>query len=543
MLVLASLSSSSRCRVQYCSVKSSAPTWTPITCPSASLSGRDVDGPGVLAGLPRHPAEGVQHLRLAAVDAPGASAAPSRRTGALEHVGEPAADEVLGRDVEQAGHVVADPQADQVLVVYRQGERRLGERQTEQRVARTGIRLMLHRRRLRRPRPHRRRRSDDMYSNRSVPGRTLWPWPGRTTRRPRRCRSTPSCSRSTAATPSGCAATSGRRRRSPATPRTLRRRRARVPGVGEAIAQQGGGVPAPGRLPPARRAARPGARGGAAAGRVPTLGPKTALVLYPGVGIDSPEALAEAIRAGRLDRPQGVRPEDAGEPAQRRGAAARRRAPGAPGRRHRPRRAGGRLAARGAGRRARRVAGVAAPDAETIGDIELLATAADPAALVAVLRGLPYVAEVSRGGAGRRRCATAAGPRCDLRLVPAEAWGAALLATSPGRRSTTSRLARAGRRARLEALRTRPVRRRRGCRGRRPRRRSTRRSACRGCRPSCGRTRGEVEAALRGELPRLVTLDGPARRPAHPHRPHRRGRVAGGHGGRGRRGAATPTTR
>ncbi|MFO7252415.1 MAG: helix-hairpin-helix domain-containing protein [Actinomycetes bacterium] len=239
--------------------------------------------------------------------------------------------------------------------------------------------------------------------------------------------------------------------------------------------------------------------------RVPSLGPKTALVLYHEYGIGSPEELAEAIRAGRLTGRKGFGPKtlanllsgverllEAGSRTHlgvatglaERVAAALRAAPGA-----------GRVAVAGALRR-----GV-----ETIAEVELLATAADPAALVAVLRGLPYLAEVAEEGPGIVAARAADGPRVRLHLTAAEAWGAALLAATGS----------AAHLARLRALAA--------GRGRT----LTERGLFDGERRVAGATEeevyaalglpwvppelredaGEVEAALRGELPRLVTLE------------------------------------
>ncbi len=278
-----------------------------------------------------------------------------------------------------------------------------------------------------------------------------------------------------------------------------------VPGVGEAIARKveeflrRGGFR---QLDELRARVPEGVR---RLVRVPSLGPKTALVLFHEYGIDSPEALAEAIRAGRLTGRKGFGPRtlanllsgvehllEAGSQVHlgvatglaERVAAALREAPGA-----------GRVAVAGALRRG----------AETIGEVELLATAADPAALVAALRGLPYLAEVAEEGPGTASARAADGPRVRLRVVPEEAWGAALLAAT-------------GSAAHLERLRDLAAGRGwtltdRGLYdGGRLRAAATEEEvyAALGMPwvpPELREDAGEVEAALRGELPRLVTLD------------------------------------
>ena len=52
--------------------------------------------------------------------------------------------------------------------------------------------------------------------------------------------------------------------------------------------------------------------------------------------------------------------------------------------------------------------------------------------------------------------------------------------------------------------------------------------------PTLREDRGEIEAALAGELPDLDHAEADPRRPAHPHEPHRRSRDAGAHARGGR---------
>jgi DNA polymerase (family X) len=63
---------------------------------------------------------------------------------------------------------------------------------------------------------------------------------------------------------------------------------------------------------------------------------------------------------------------------------------------------------------------------DTIGDIDILATAADSAQLMAAFSGLPNVAEVIASGGTKTSIRTTAGVQADLRVVPPECWGAAL---------------------------------------------------------------------------------------------------------------------
>jgi DNA polymerase (family 10) len=63
---------------------------------------------------------------------------------------------------------------------------------------------------------------------------------------------------------------------------------------------------------------------------------------------------------------------------------------------------------------------------ETIGDIDLLATAADPAAAMAHFAAFGGVAEVTMSGETRGSVVLTSGLQVDLRIVPEESWGAAL---------------------------------------------------------------------------------------------------------------------
>ena len=159
---------------------------------------------------------------------------------------------------------------------------------------------------------------------------------------------------------------------------------------------------------------------------IPTLGPKKAMVLYEELGIDSVSALEEAIRGGKLAglRGFGAKTEenllhgievmnkagqrvrlDVAMDAAEEIVAALSPAPGCQ-----------RVTYAGSLRRMR----------DTIGDIDILATAADSAQLMAAFSGLPNVAEVIASGATKTSIRTTAGVQADLRVVPPECWGAAL---------------------------------------------------------------------------------------------------------------------
>jgi DNA polymerase (family 10) len=160
--------------------------------------------------------------------------------------------------------------------------------------------------------------------------------------------------------------------------------------------------------------------------RIPALGPKRALQLYQELGISSVGELEDAIRAGRLAglRGFGARSEEKllrGIELLRSGGdrvllsvatdtaaaivAAVSAVPGCL-----------RCTWAGSLRRMR----------ETIGDIDILAAAADSAPLMAAFARLPEAAEVIAAGPAKTSIRTAAGLQVDLRVVPPDCWGAAL---------------------------------------------------------------------------------------------------------------------
>jgi DNA polymerase (family 10) len=157
---------------------------------------------------------------------------------------------------------------------------------------------------------------------------------------------------------------------------------------------------------------------------IPTLGPKKALVLYEELGISSVGELAEAIPAGRLEglKGFGAKTEENilhGIELMRRagdrvlidvamGVAEEIIAALSP--------LAGRCEYAGSLRRSR----------ETIGDVDILATADDPGPLMAALVALPLVAEVVARGEKKTSIRTVKGLQVDLRVVPPESYGAAL---------------------------------------------------------------------------------------------------------------------
>ncbi|MER7404677.1 DNA polymerase/3'-5' exonuclease PolX [Streptomyces sp. NPDC000070] len=159
---------------------------------------------------------------------------------------------------------------------------------------------------------------------------------------------------------------------------------------------------------------------------IPTLGPKKASVLYEELGISSVEELADALHAERLRDLKGFGPKteqnilhgiellkssgdrvllDAAADLAEDIVAELSRVTGCL-----------RCTYAGSLRRLR----------ETVGDIDVLAAGAHPAALMRAFTELPYVSEVVARGEKKTSVRTTKGLSVDLRVVPLDSWGAAL---------------------------------------------------------------------------------------------------------------------
>jgi DNA polymerase (family 10) len=159
---------------------------------------------------------------------------------------------------------------------------------------------------------------------------------------------------------------------------------------------------------------------------IPTLGPKKALAVYEELGIASVDELGAAIKEGRLRGLKGFGAkteenilrgielmESSGERVLVDAAAGvadeivatLSRLPQVE-----------RCAHAGSLRRMR----------ETIGDVDVLAASRDPHPIMEAFTALPFVAEVIAGGDKKTSVRTTKGLQVDLRVVPPEAWGAAL---------------------------------------------------------------------------------------------------------------------
>jgi len=200
----------------------------------------------------------------------------------------------------------------------------------------------------------------------------------------------------------------------------------RIPGVGRSIAEKVGEVTETGTFAALELLRADIPDGVLSLTKIPALGPKRALQLYAELQIRSPAELKAAIEAGRLTglRGFGAKSEekllrgielleadggrvllDVAAQTAARVVAAVRAAPGCLRCEH-----------AGSLRRWR----------ETIGDVDVLAAAEDSAPLMAALTSLPEAAEVIASGPTKTSIRTGAGLQVDLRVIPLDSWGAAL---------------------------------------------------------------------------------------------------------------------
>jgi DNA polymerase (family X) len=200
----------------------------------------------------------------------------------------------------------------------------------------------------------------------------------------------------------------------------------RIPGVGKSIAEKVAEIGATGTFAGLEQLRAQVPDGVVRLTKIPALGPKRALQLYTELQVGSPAELREAISAGRLAglRGFGARSEE----RLLRGIELLESA-------------GQRVLLNVAAQTAERV--VAAVSAEpgclrcdyagslrrfreTVGDVDVLAAAADSQPLMAALTGLPEAVEVIASGPTKTSIRTDAGLQVDLRVVPLDAWGAAM---------------------------------------------------------------------------------------------------------------------
>jgi DNA polymerase (family 10) len=160
--------------------------------------------------------------------------------------------------------------------------------------------------------------------------------------------------------------------------------------------------------------------------RIPTLGPKRAMILYEELHIASVPELADALAAGKLRELKGFGPKS--EDNLLHGIELMRHA-------------GDRLLINAALEVATEIVAALSAVAgctrctyagslrrmrETIGDVDILAAAERPGPLMDAFVHLPLVGEVVAHGEAKTSIRTTSGLQVDLRVVPLAAWGAAL---------------------------------------------------------------------------------------------------------------------
>jgi DNA polymerase (family 10) len=200
----------------------------------------------------------------------------------------------------------------------------------------------------------------------------------------------------------------------------------KIPTVGEAIAKKVLDYTTTGTIRQVEELRAQIPAGVRALTAIPTLGPKKALAVYEELGISSVDELADAIKEGRLRGLKGFGAKT--EDNILRGIELMRSS----GERVLVDAAAGvadevvaalsalpqveRCAHAGSLRRMR----------ETIGDVDVLAASTDPHPIMEAFAALPLVAEVIVGGDKKTSIRTDRGLQVDLRVVPPESWGAAL---------------------------------------------------------------------------------------------------------------------
>jgi DNA polymerase (family 10) len=278
-----------------------------------------------------------------------------------------------------------------------------------------------------------------------------------------------------------------------------------IPGVGKSIAEKVSEYLTTGQVPAIEetRAAIPA--GVRELITIPTLGPRKAMALYEELGVASVDQLVEAVNEGRLRDLKGFGPKTEDnilhgvELMQQAGdrillSAATELAEEAVA-----------ALAEATGCQSCAYAGSTRRMRETIGDIDLLAAAEDSGPVMEAFTRLPQTAETVVHGAKKTSVRTTKGLQLDLRVLPPDAWGAGLqyftgsqahnirtrtIAVRAGLKLSEYGLFDAESGKRLAAHTEEEIYDRLGLPW---------------IPPTLREDRGEVAAAQRGELPRLVT--------------------------------------
>jgi len=200
-----------------------------------------------------------------------------------------------------------------------------------------------------------------------------------------------------------------------------------IPGVGKSIAAKIAEYLTTGHLPALEQLRAKVPAGVREIMAIPGVGPKKAAVLHRDLGISSVEELLEAAKADRLSEVPGFGERSAENILHGIEVLGQ---------------SGGRVLLNAATELAEEIvaelskvpgcercayAGSLRRMRETIGDVDVLAAAEDSAPLMEALTGLPYVADVIGHGTTKTSVRTTKGLQVDLRVVPADAWGAAMV--------------------------------------------------------------------------------------------------------------------
>jgi len=279
-----------------------------------------------------------------------------------------------------------------------------------------------------------------------------------------------------------------------------------IPNVGKSIAEKVRSVLDTGTFPELEELRAQVPSGVRAMTAVPGFGPKKAMVVYRELGIDGLEELVAAARDGRLRGLKGFSAKTEENVLQ-----AVQRAQRDTGRVTIDVATGvaeallQRLRAIPDVRRAD-LAGSLRRMAETIGDVDLLVASGSPAAVMDAFTGYEDVEQILARGETKSSVVTRSGLQVDLRVIPNEAWGAAMIyftgskahnvriremAVRKGLKLNEYGLFEVESDALIAAETERDVYERLGLPF---------------IEPTLREDRGEIEAALAGELPQVVTL-------------------------------------
>ncbi|MFI5244061.1 MAG: DNA polymerase/3'-5' exonuclease PolX [Gemmatimonadales bacterium] len=278
-----------------------------------------------------------------------------------------------------------------------------------------------------------------------------------------------------------------------------------LPGIGEDLAGKIAEISRTGELGALRKAARGVPAGARELMRLSSIGPKRARALAESIGVRTLPGLARAARAGRLRTIRGFGPRT--EERILRELAAR---PGGEVRLLRARAtqyadalAGHMRAAPGVGRV--EVVGSFRRCRETVGDLDVLAESDGGRAVIAHFVAYPEVAEVLAQGSTKASVRLRSGLHVDLRVIPAESFGAALVYFT-GSKAHNIVLRRMGRDRGLKINEYGVFRGARRVAGR-DEEEIYRAVGLPWIAPELREDRGEVEAAHQGTLPALLDLD------------------------------------